>query len=686
MKRFVRSILSPLVLFLAIPALGQPALQQLHDHVPIEVSSGSAVALGALPPSQSLDLAIVLPLRNQAELDNLLSDLYDPSSPSFRKFLSVAQFTERFGPTVEDYRAVVAFARENGCAVTDLPVNRLIVPITCAVGQIESAFNVSMNVYRHPTEDRFVFSVDREPSLNLAVPIEHISGLSNFSAPRPMVRKTNGLNNATGSGPSGNFLASDMRAAYYGGSSLNGLGQCVGLAEFDGYYISDVVSTFDGTASETANGSNYILTYTPKAGGGPYKIEINNVLLNGASLTPLAGDTDSEAEVVLDIVQPIGMAPSLYQVRVYIVPDSWSSSGNYVFPSNSGDTVIFNKMVSENECSQLSISWNWRPESITYNDGDFKQMAAQGQAFFAASGDSGSWPNSAYYYPEEDANVTAVGGTDLTTNGAGGAWSSETAWSDSGGGISPDGVPIPSYQSGLNGVNGTSKTLRNAPDVAMEANFDNYVCAFSSCQGGWGGTSFATPRWAGFMALANEDSYPAIGFINPIVYPIGEGANYHTDFHDITSGSNGKYSAAAGYDLVTGWGSPNGQNLISALVAGAPPAPWLFSSGLPSNNCNYPSNWVSFTLDQVYSGNSLQWSESLSLSPEGQEIIGNNFSWSWTLSDQNGELLSGGGLGTENLTAPRAPVGTPTVAISGHALGEGGCYANFQTNITGNRG
>jgi subtilase family serine protease len=682
MKRFLRNILSPLLLSLAFPALGQPALQRLHDHVPAAVSSGEVVMLGALPPTQSLDLAIVLPLRNQAELDNLLGDLYDRSSPSFRKFLSVAQFTERFGPTVEDYRAVVDFARASGCAVTDLPVNRLIVPITCSVEQIESALNVNMNVYRHPTEDRFVFSVDREPSLHLATPIEHISGLSNFSVPRAAVRKTNGLNNTTGSGPSGNFLASDMRAAYYGGTTLTGVGQCVGLAEFDGYYISDVVSTFDGTASETQSGNNYTLSYTPKAGGGTYKIAINNVLLNGASLTPLAGDTDSEAEVVLDIVQPIGMAPGLSQVRVYIVPDAWTTSGNYVFPSNSGDTVIFNKMVSENACSQLSISWNWRPESITSNDGAFKQMAAQGQAFFAASGDSGSWPNGAYYYPEEDANVTAVGGTDLTTNGAGGAWSSETAWSDSGGGISPDGVPIPSYQSGLNGVNGTSKTLRNAPDVAMEANFDNYVCAFSSCQGGWGGTSFATPRWAGYMALANQNSYPVIGFINPIIYPIGEGSSYHTDFHDITSGSNGAFSAAAGYDLVTGWGSPNGPNLITALIAGAPRPPWSFASGLPSNSCNYPSNWLSFSLRQQYDVSSLQWSESTSLSSEGSEII-IQLSWSWTLSDKNGELLSGSGLGTENLTAPRAPVGTPTVSITGYALGEGGCYANLQENLTG---
>jgi hypothetical protein len=219
----------------------------------------------------------------------------------------------------------------------------------------------------------------------------------------------------------------------------------------------------------------------------------------------------------------------------------------------------------------------------------------------------------------------------------------------------------------------------------MEANGDNYVVYWNGTVGTFYGTSFAAPRWAAFLALANQNSYPAIGFINPIIYPIGEGSNYHTDFHDITSGSNGAYSAAAGYDLVTGWGSPNGQNMINALVAGAPPRPWLFSSGLPSNSCYYPSNWVSFSLDQLYNGNSLQWSESLSLSPEGQEIIGGNFSWNWTLSDSNGQLLSGSGTGTKNLTAPRVPVSTPTVSVTGYALGIGGCWANFNENLTGSR-
>jgi subtilase family serine protease len=170
----------------------------------------------------------------------------------------------------------------------------------------------------------------------------------------------------------------------------------------------------------------------------------------------------------------------------------------------------------------------------------------------------------------------AVGGTVLTTNGAGGPWQSETAWLDSGGGPADDGFAMPSWQAGVaNSFNQASTTIRNVPDVAAEANTDNYLCDQGSCTGDYGGTSFAAPRWAGFLALVNQqvvaNGNSTLGFVNPVVYSIGAGTNYNNDFHDITSGNNSNghgqsYNAVVGYDLVTGWGSPNGQNLIYALA------------------------------------------------------------------------------------------------------------------------
>jgi subtilase family serine protease len=164
-----------------------------------------------------------------------------------------------------------------------------------------------------------------------------------------------------------------------------------------------------------------------------------------------------------------------------------------------------------------------------------------------------------------------VGGTDLVTNGAGGSWKSETAWSHSGGGVSPNKIGIPYWQQTkgvITKANKGSTKYRNVPDVAAEANTDNYVCLNGTCQSGWGGTSFAAPRWAGYLALVNQQSVSkgkgTVGYINATLYTLG--LKHPSDFHDITSGSNGKYSCTKGYDLVTGWGSPNGTNLINALA------------------------------------------------------------------------------------------------------------------------
>jgi len=546
------TLLSLSLFFLfTIPALAQQSPQLLHHHVQPVVASGQALPVGVLPPSQQLHLAITLPLRNPTEMNSLLQRLYDPKSPDYRHYLSVAQFTRKFGPTQQDYQAVVAFAKANGFTVINTAPNRLVVDVTGSVEQVERAFHVAMILYQHPTENRTFYSTDREPSLDLSVPVAHISGLNNFVIPRPKVMQApegTALPSRTGSGPGGQYLGSDMRAAYYGSGPLNGAGQTVGLFEFDGYNIADVTSTLDGQTNS---------------------VPINNVLLDGAS----AGSDGNDTEQVLDIVQVISMAPGLSQLLVYIAPGGDSQAVD-----------ILNRMASDNIAKQLSCSFGFDPDASTI-DPIFQEMAIQGQTFLTASGDNGAigpGTGGALVWPADDAFQVGVGGTDLTTNGAGGPWQAETAWIASAGGITDNGVNLPFYQVGVaNASNAGSNTLRNVPDVAAEANFDNYVCHDGSCGGGWGGTSFAAPRWAGYIALANQQAalvgFPPVGFINPAVYAIGEGSNYNTDFHDITSGNNdccGQstfWTAVTGYDLVTGWGSPNGPNLIYGLVRVLPP-------------------------------------------------------------------------------------------------------------------
>ena len=210
-----------LVLSFFVPApahgQGQPARTR---HMREAVSSGQAAWVGRLPATQSLRLNIALPLRNESELDEALQQIYDPQSPSYHQFLSVEEFTERFGPSQEDYDAVISFAEANGLTVTGTAPNRMIVDVTGPVANIERAFHVNMGVYQHPTEDRTFYAPDQEPTPDLPVALWHITGLDNFSIPRPasLRRAPEARGGTTGSGPGGYFIGSDMRAAYYGGT------------------------------------------------------------------------------------------------------------------------------------------------------------------------------------------------------------------------------------------------------------------------------------------------------------------------------------------------------------------------------------------------------------------------------------------------------------------------------------
>jgi kumamolisin len=223
----------------------------------------------------------------------------------------------------------------------------------------------------------------------------------------------------------------------------------------------------------------------------------------------------------------------------------------------------------------IGCSWGWTPADPSTLNPYFEKMSAQGQNFFAASGDSSTWSSSNEAWPADNAYVVSVGGTDLVTASAAGPWKSETAWTDSGGGISPDSIPIPAWQQLAGVINSSNKgstTLRNGPDVSANANFSFYTCADqTTCLANeYGGTSFAAPMWAAYIALANEqlvnNGDKTLGFIDPTLYPLALSSSYAADFHDITSGTSGSYSAEVGYDLVTGWGSPNGAALINALA------------------------------------------------------------------------------------------------------------------------
>src|SRR5271155_983385 len=549
-RRLGVAILAVMALIVVVSLAGQAQAQSyppLTRHTREVTLNGQARLLGKLPASPSMGLVITLPLRNQAELDEFLKNVSDPSSAYFHHFLTVEEFTSLFGPTKEDYATVIRFAEANGLTVVDTSRNRMIVQVSGKAGDIEKALHITLGVYQHPTENRTFFAPDREPTPNVSVQLWHIAGLDNYSIPHPAgLHKRVGPQPlaTTGSGPSASFLGSDMRAAYYGGTALTGAGQSLGLLEFEGTDLADLTTYFTN-AHQTNN-----VPITLKSTDGT----------STSCKSPSCDDT----EQTLDMTQAIGMAPGLSSLVVYV--------------GNSGE-AIFNAMATASPLnSQLSSSWTYTPADPTTENPFFQEFAAQGQNLFQAAGDSGEWTTRSSVWPADDVYLTSVGGTDLTTSGAGGAWASESAWVDGGGGISPDKFAIPSWQTtAAAGCSACSKTLRNGPDVSANANFTFYVCADqTTCTANdYGGTSFATPMWAGYLALANQQAAAngdTIGFINPILYPAALSSSYGTYFHDITSGSCGTYSGITGYDLCSGWGSPNTTGIINLLAGSATPS------------------------------------------------------------------------------------------------------------------
>jgi len=482
--------------------------QVLRGHVPATVAKLKLQPVGRLPATNQLRLAIGLPLRNTNELARLLQEIYDPASPQFRRYLTVEQFTERFGPATEDYEAVKQFALRHGLEVTATYPNRVVLDVSGPVAQIENAFNIRLRLYQHPTEKRTFYAPDVEPSVDAGLPVLDISGLDNYTLPRPalhMAAASTPPRLAGGSGPGGNFMGKDYRNAYAPGVTQTGTGQVVGLVEFEGYALSDATIYEDLT-------------------GLPH-VPVQEILLDGFD----GSANGASGEATLDIDMAVAMAPGLSAVVVFEA----GGSGHWIDVANS--------MVTNRNIKQFSSSWVLSYFGKT-GDQIFKEMAAQGQSFFQASGDGDCWNNDPamptlinnYLWPCDSSYVTSVGGTSLTMSGQGAAYASEKVWNDgylypwgngagagSGGGISKT-YTIPSWQANIDmSANRGSTTMRNFPDVAMNAEEDNVFVFSGLVQAGWGGTSFAAPLWAGFTALVNQEAaangQPSVGFLNPAI-------------------------------------------------------------------------------------------------------------------------------------------------------------------------
>ena len=495
-----------------------------------------------------LHVSIGLPLRDAAELDRFIEDLDDPNSERYRQYLTPEEFTKAFGPTQQDYDAVVAYAEGHGLHVIGTYADRTLVEVEATVADLESAFHTVLQEYRHPTEARTFFAPAVEPWLDLDVPVLHITGLDDYRIPHSAMKSvtpaTADSAPAFGGGIYGYYTANDLRAAYAPNTSLDGSGQVVGIYNPDHNFRSSDVNAYEDNA------------------GLPH-VPVKRLLLDGSGT---AGALDGfSIEVTLDIEMAVAMAPQLTKVIVYQSNDALKA---------------LHRMATDNLAKQLSTSWITPPEDANA-DQVYKQFAAQGQSFFAASGDDGAYyatvPQSA-----DDPYITVVGGTSLSTSDPRGSWTGESCWQASGGGYM-GGYPLPSWQQGINmaALYGSTQ-YRNSPDVAAVA--DSIQMFFNKGPTGVGGTSAAAPLWAGFTALVNQQAInvrqPTVGFVNPALYAIGKSTLYSPAFHDMTTGNNltpwnttpnhlNQFYAEPGYDLCTGWGSPTGQELIDALAGKA---------------------------------------------------------------------------------------------------------------------
>ncbi len=506
-------------------------LQVVRGHIRPEMLSAPRV--GSLLLRQKLHLAIGLPLRDPAGSRALLDAVSNSRSNGSRRYLTPAEFQSRFSPSASDYQSVIAFARGVGLSVTRTYPGRIVLDVEGSVATIQRAFHLTMQTRRRPDGSLF-YAPSNEPALALQTPLLYVAGLDDEHVPTPTIASVLPVRSAGarmqpafGSGPGGLFAGSDFRNAYATNAPQTGSGQCVGLLEFGSSFFPADIAAYQNEFK------------LPPLAPQP-------ILLDGYNGQPVDGT--GEQETALDIEVSQAMAPALSNILVYegFLPDS-----------------VFAAMTSGQLCSQLSASWTFGVDPTTQQLVD--QMALQGQSLFVSSGDGGGFTKDTR--DDRDlSNTVVVGGTELNLN-ADFRWKSETAWPGSGGGTEKT-QSKPPFQHRVKIVRGTTPKSRMVPDVAMVA-ANVFLIADQGQQFSVTGTSISTPLWAGYTSLINQLALsigePPLGFPDPPLYTVATNSGlYATNFHDITSGNNGPFSALPKYDQVTGWGSPQ-PGLIATL-------------------------------------------------------------------------------------------------------------------------
>lgn len=583
----VVAAVAALVAGLSITA-GAADLSALAGNHPAQVDSIKAT--GSASPDQALSMEIRLALRNQAQLDRLLAEQQDPSSPNYRHWLTVDQFNRGFEPRQADVDAIAQWLKGLGFTVESANAADGFISFSGTVAQAQQAFATSIATFANGKY--FANTSDPQVPSQFAGVIDAISGLDNMTIavpasssvrhPSPQTLKpaskaerrdpiqlaaledaapapktTMSASPDTRIGGTTAFGPSDLRSFYNENpllSSATGTGQCIAIVG-----VSDI-----SNAAVSGFNSQFSL---------PPLIPTRRMIKGGAGRT---GD-EGELEAELDVEWTHAAAPGA-PVNLYL---------------GGGSNGLVNAIVAavnENKCGVISISFGFcggTTALYTKTLGNpFKKAAATGQSVFVSSGDQGvagivfnpsvgcvvgSSPN-----PSEMAanpNVTAVGGTGFEPNYDGSGNNvghvAESVWNDSGSGGGAGGGGIsnifakPSYQVGT-----PNDGKRDIPDIALIASpehpgvfLDNEAFSFPSgivcCIGG---TSLSAPVWAGFTRVISQFIGGRLGNINIGIYPLANQNLAGNGFRDVTTGNNSfngvtGFSAGPGYDLATGWGT-----------------------------------------------------------------------------------------------------------------------------------
>jgi kumamolisin len=282
---------------------------------------------------------------------------------------------------------------------------------------------------------------------------------------------------------------------------------------------------------------------------------------------PTHNPNSADGEVMLDIEVAGAMAPGA-RIVVYFAPNTDRGFLDAI------TTAVHDQHYQP---SVISISWGapeagWTAQAMQAFDQAFQDAAALGVTVCCASGDNGSddgvSDGKAHVdFPAASPYALACGGTRLETAGA--RISREVVWNNgasggsTGGGVS-DTFALPTWQKNAGvppSANAGGHVGRGVPDVAGDADpATGYRILVDGQEAVFGGTSAVAPLWSALIARLNQQLSKPVGYLNPLLYRPLPGA-----CHDITSGSNGAYQARAGWDACTGWGSPDGTKLLTAL-------------------------------------------------------------------------------------------------------------------------